>query len=889
MVTKLYCTVWAGREAEGATRLLRAPQGAGQAIRFWSARLWFRPETTPPDPISCSAARVPAFIPRPSSPQGIVPMHSSHSHTLRPSSRPIQPGASQRRRTQLSFQPLSPTQTFPQNGHSDFSHRQSLGGAAIVAPTDYNSKTGLGTRRSVNLNSYGIPKQPMRRRNSIAAPAKQTARLSYQGPIGNEFEAKIRVCVRKRPLNSRELNRGETDIVQATGRRSVTVHEPKVKVDLTKYVEQHHFIFDEVFDETVTNDEMYQRTAQPLVRFIFQGGNATCFAYGQTGSGKTYTMLDPRNGLYVLAASDIFAMHTQPEYQHLTVLVSFYEIYQSQLYDLLNNRKKLHAREDHRQQVCISGLREIEIENVVDLMEVFEFGNSERSTGSTGANADSSRSHAILQIMLKDDRDNDRLHGKFSFIDLAGSERGADRGESDKQTRMEGSEINKSLLALKECIRALDMDKKHTPFRQSKLTQVLKDSLVGNSRTCMIATVTPNISNSEHSLNTLRYTDRVKAIKGERGTSDCRDTDSANTGQGDDEGYDDAHYYGEPDDWDDGDRASHDPPEDYDGDLYYDCEQDTIDTASNPSSNGGHPSSAPNSGRSGDRQGFNNILDETPSFRDLNIHRPSPSPPSDSYARIRSPPAPEPVSHMAPPRRYNLRSRTSSNATTPAPVVPPSAHLTSPYDEPSVQSPDLSDPSASSRAARRLRQPSMRRVATADYASPPDDSAHPQTLSQSFNVHSSSVMPPPRSQRRPTSYRTQPSPNAMEPPVAQRSTAAPSQKVYFDLAEIDEFVKQHRLQIRETSDYCKLETRLVASYTLGASSGPSPQGSLRSHKYYEGDNDGDDAKVLAQMHSAVSYLEQLDEILDKKQNAVVQLRNSIRQLVYSQSQSQNRQ
>ncbi|RKP40470.1 P-loop containing nucleoside triphosphate hydrolase protein [Dimargaris cristalligena] len=552
----------------------------------------------------------------------------------------------------------------------------------------------------------------MRRRNSIAAPAKQTARLSYQGPIGNEFEAKIRVCVRKRPLNSRELNRGETDIVQATGRRSVTVHEPK-----------HHFIFDEVFDETVTNDEMYQRTAQPLVRFIFQGGNATCFAYGQTGSGKTYTMLDPRNGLYVLAASDIFAMHTQPEYQHLTVLVSFYEIYQSQLYDLLNNRKKLHAREDHRQQVCISGLREIEIENVVDLMEVFEFGNSERSTGSTGANADSSRSHAILQIMLKDDRDNDRLHGKFSFIDLAGSERGADRGESDKQTRMEGSEINKSLLALKECIRALDMDKKHTPFRQSKLTQVLKDSLVGNSRTCMIATVTPNISNSEHSLNTLRYTDRVKAIKGERGTSDCRDTDSANTGQGDDEGYDDAHYYGEPDDWDDGDRASHDPPEDYDGDLYYDCEQDTIDTA----------------------------------------------------------------------------------------------------------------------------------------------------------------------QRRPTSYRTQPSPNAMEPPVAQRSTAAPSQKVYFDLAEIDEFVKQHRLQIRETSDYCKLETRLVASYTLGASSGPSPQGSLRSHKYYEGDNDGDDAKVLAQMHSAVSYLEQLDEILDKKQNAVVQLRNSIRQLVYSQSQSQNRQ
>lgn len=101
----------------------------------------------------------------------------------------------------------------------------------------------------------------------------------------------------------------------------------------------------------------------------------------------------------------------------------------------------------------------------------------------------------------------------MSFIDLAGSERGADTIEQDKKTRIDGAEINKSLLALKECIRAIDQDKKHTPFRGSKLTQVLKDSFIGNCRTVMIANVSPGLSCSEHTLNTLRYADRVKELK----------------------------------------------------------------------------------------------------------------------------------------------------------------------------------------------------------------------------------------------------------------------------------------------------------------------------------------------------------------------------------------
>ena len=123
-------------------------------------------------------------------------------------------------------------------------------------------------------------------------------------------------------------------------------------------------------------------------------------------------MLDERQGLYVLAARDIFAMLARSEYRHLSAWVSFYEIYQGHLYDLLNQRKKLFAREDGKQQVVIAGLQEHELDSVESLLEVFEYGNNVRSTGSTGANADSSRSHAILQIVLKHRKGKSKMLGK---------------------------------------------------------------------------------------------------------------------------------------------------------------------------------------------------------------------------------------------------------------------------------------------------------------------------------------------------------------------------------------------------------------------------------------------------------------------------------------------
>ncbi|KAJ6435366.1 hypothetical protein OIU84_000541 [Salix udensis] len=342
----------------------------------------------------------------------------------------------------------------------------------------------------------------------------------------NNNVAKIKVVVRKRPLNKKEMSRKEEDIITIesnSNSNSLTVHETKLKVDLTEYVEKHEFVFDAVLKEGVSNDEVYSQTVQPIVPLIFQRTKATCFAYGQTGSGKTYTM----QPLPLKASQDILRlMHHTYWNQGFQLFVSFFEIYGGKLFDLLNDRKKLCMREDGKQQVCIVGLQEYRVSDVEAIREFIEKGNATRSTGITGANEESSRSHAILQLAIKkstngSDSKPSRLVGKLSFIDLAGSERGADTTDNDKQTRIEGAEINKSLLALKECIRALDSDQGHIPFRGSKLTEVLRDSFVGDSRTVMISCISPSSGSCEHTLNTLRYADRVKSLS--KGNSTKRD------------------------------------------------------------------------------------------------------------------------------------------------------------------------------------------------------------------------------------------------------------------------------------------------------------------------------------------------------------------------------
>jgi kinesin family protein 2/24 len=298
----------------------------------------------------------------------------------------------------------------------------------------------------------------------------------------------------------------------------VVVHAPKLRVDgITKYLENTAFEFDHAFDDDSTTEELYKYSVMPLVAFAFKTrGRGTVIAYGQTGSGKTFTM----SAVQQIVARDIFRALRTEEFRDrgLCVHVSFLEIYGARCCDLLHGRNPVVIREDGKQRVQAAGLQSVECTSADELLRCIVKGGEERTTHSTEMNQQSSRSHAICEITIRDSTRGDRVHGSISLVDLAGSERAADSRNHDRQRRVESAEINKSLLALKECIRALaqkadtpeDMHV-HVPFRASKLTLMLRDSFVSeNARVVMIAAVSPAASCADHTQNTLRYADRVK-------------------------------------------------------------------------------------------------------------------------------------------------------------------------------------------------------------------------------------------------------------------------------------------------------------------------------------------------------------------------------------------
>ena len=338
-------------------------------------------------------------------------------------------------------------------------------------------------------------------------------------PYKNSENSKIFVCIRKRPIFEKELMEGEIDCVSVIN-PNVYIYDCKIKIDgYTKYIDVNEFNFDNAFNEYDNTNLLYKCSIQPSFDILMRGGVVTCFAYGQTGSGKTYTM----KGIQDIAIENIFQIFNNLGRRYrkkYTFYISFYELYLGLLYDLLNNRKKLMALEDKNQKVQIYGLTEQLVESPEEMKSIIDFANNVRTTHNTVTNETSSRSHAVCNFIIKiQDKNIEKEYAKLSLVDLAGSERATETQSNDKNRLAEGADINKSLLALKECIRALDARKtkgnseQHIPFRNSKLTLVLRDSFLGNADLCkiiMISCISPSNHSANHTINTLRYSMRLK-------------------------------------------------------------------------------------------------------------------------------------------------------------------------------------------------------------------------------------------------------------------------------------------------------------------------------------------------------------------------------------------
>ncbi|XP_060773908.1 kinesin-like protein KIF13B isoform X2 [Neoarius graeffei] len=351
-------------------------------------------------------------------------------------------------------------------------------------------------------------------------------------------ESNVTVAVRVRPFNRRERDLKTKCVVEMEGNQTVLLpagsnlgkgdsrNQPKV------------FAYDYCFwsiDETQSDkfagqNVVFQCLGEKLLDNAFQGYNACIFAYGQTGSGKSYTMMGSAEqpGLIPRLCSSLFerTIHEQKEGENFTVEASYMEIYNEKVRDLLDPKgtsQVLRVREHKVLGPYVDGLSRMAVTSYKDIESLMSEGNKSRTVAATNMNEESSRSHAVFNVILthamqdlQSNTSGEKV-SKLSLVDLAGSERAAKTGTSGESLR-EGSNINKSLSTLGLVISALadqgtgKCRNKFVPYRDSVLTWLLKDSLGGNSRTAMIATVSPAADNYDETLSTLRYADRAKSI-----------------------------------------------------------------------------------------------------------------------------------------------------------------------------------------------------------------------------------------------------------------------------------------------------------------------------------------------------------------------------------------
>ncbi|KAM6308971.1 kinesin-like protein KIF18A [Aegotheles albertisi] len=345
----------------------------------------------------------------------------------------------------------------------------------------------------------------------------------------------VRVAVRVRPESQKEKNGNFSKVVHVVDQH-ILVFDPKeeevsffhgkrlINRDINKRKRKDlKFVFDAVFDESSSQLEVFEHTTKSIIDGFLNGYNCTVLAYGATGAGKTHTMLgspeDP--GVMYLTMMALYnCMDQMKEDKVCNIAVSYLEVYNEQIRDLLVGSGPLAVREDTQKGVVVQGLTLHQPKSAEEILQMLDYGNKNRTQHPTDVNASSSRSHAVFQIYLRQQdktasiNQNVRI-AKMSLIDLAGSERASVTNAKGARFR-EGTNINRSLLALGNVINALADPKsknQHIPYRNSKLTRLLKDSLGGNCRTIMIAAVSPSSMFYDDTYNTLKYANRAKDIK----------------------------------------------------------------------------------------------------------------------------------------------------------------------------------------------------------------------------------------------------------------------------------------------------------------------------------------------------------------------------------------
>ncbi|XP_067095492.1 kinesin-like protein KIF3B isoform X1 [Osmerus mordax] len=330
----------------------------------------------------------------------------------------------------------------------------------------------------------------------------------------------VKVVVRCRPMNDKERAANFERVVSVDVKLGQVVVRPPRGHEHPKV-----FTFDSVYDWNSKQVDLYDETFRPLVDSVLLGFNGTIFAYGQTGTGKTYTMEGVRNdvehrGVIPNSFEHVFTHISRSQNQQYLVRASYLEIYQEEIRDLLSKdqSRRLELKERPDTGVYVKDLSSFVTKSVREIEHVMNVGNQNRSVGATNMNEHSSRSHAIFVITVEcselgPDGENHIRVGKLNLVDLAGSERQTKTGAQGERLK-EATKINLSLSALGNVISALvDGRSTHIPYRDSKLTRLLQDSLGGNARTVMVANIGPASYNVEETLTTLRYSNRAKNIK----------------------------------------------------------------------------------------------------------------------------------------------------------------------------------------------------------------------------------------------------------------------------------------------------------------------------------------------------------------------------------------